>query len=379
MSVDLVQPPISAEIVQQHVARLAELLKSNRADGLLVFAESNILGFCGVPLAPSDRLVCGLINADAEVAIVVPGFEADIAASAPTGTRLFSWQEHESPYAALKDAAEALGIASGKIFLDGRTWLDTQVQITESLNQATCLPDLGLIETVRITKTPEEIKAITAACEHTGQIYRLVGERLQPGISEMNLARDVLDTLRRRGLEPVGDLIQGGESGSVPHQRTGTRVFREGDAVIVDFVCRREGYLGDMTRTFGVGHVSDEIRQAYEAVKAAQRAGIEAIQPGVECQSVDAAARQVIEDAGFGEYFVHRLGHGIGLDIHEAPYLVRGNRRMLENGMCVTVEPGIYVPGRFGIRIEDVVAVTPNGHQILSKSVPTNVSPAFRN
>jgi Xaa-Pro aminopeptidase len=148
--------------------------------------------------------------------------------------------------------------------------------------------------------------------------------------------------------------------------------------VIVDFVARRFGYHGDMTRTFSVGAVSDEIVSAYSAVREAQAAAIAAIKPGVTCEDVDRIARDVIEGEGLGDYFTHRLGHGIGLDVHEPPYLVQGNKQKLEIGMCVTVEPGVYVPDQFGIRIEDVIAVTENGCEILSASVPTDLSDCFR-
>jgi D-alanyl-D-alanine dipeptidase len=187
----------------------------------------------------------------------------------------------------------------------------------------------------------------------------------------------VLNRMREAGLSPWGELIQGGESASVPHQATGRRRFRDGDAVVVDLVCRRNSYLGDMTRTFAIGRPEADVRRAYAVVRSAQRAALEAVRPGVTCEAVDRAARVVIERAGLGEYFVHRLGHGIGLDGHEPPYFVDGSRRRLAPGMCVTVEPGVYVPGRFGVRIEDVVAVTPDGCEILTRMIPTDVSEAF--
>jgi len=219
---------------------------------------------------------------------------------------------------------------------------------------------------------------VRAACEDTGRIYPLIQKRLTAGISEIELQHAVMTELARAGLSPFGDLIQGGESASVPHQPTGSRRFREGDAVIVDFVCARDGYLGDMTRTFALGNVSTEIQEAYRAVRSAQASAIAVIKPGVSCEHVDQVARSVIEEAGLGDYFVHRLGHGIGLDVHEPPYLVQGNPMLLRPGMCVTIEPGVYMPGQFGVRIEDVVVVTPDGCEILTRGVPTDLSPVFK-
>jgi Xaa-Pro dipeptidase len=372
------RPPISAELVQQHLDQAAAQLSRRQADGLLVFRSSNILGFCGVPLAPSDRLVCGLISREGQLCIIVPAFEAGMAATRPAGSELLSWDEHEDPYATVARGAAMLGIDAGTIILDKHTWLDAQRRLGAVLPGARLVPDADLIESIRIIKTPEEIAAIRAACEDTGQIYPLVGRHLAPGLSEVELQGQVISQLQRAGLSPFGDLIQGGESASIPHQPTGARRFRQGDAVIVDFVCAREGYLGDMTRTFAVGQVSDEIVAAYGVVRQAQAAALAALRPGKTCEAIDQVARSVIEDAGLGEFFTHRLGHGIGLDVHEPPYLVQGNRQRLEPGMCVTIEPGVYVPGRYGIRIEDTVAVTATGCEVLSSSVATDVSPVFQ-
>jgi Xaa-Pro dipeptidase len=378
MAVELVRPAISAELVEQHLERAADLLAAHAVDGLFVFRNTNILAFCGVPLAPGDRLVCGLVNADGRAAAVVPAFEAPLLGGLSPGIQLVTWEEHEDPYAAVAEAARLLGITSGTIFLDGHTWTEIQTRLQDVLPGVSLHQDAGVIEAVRITKSPEEIEAICAAARDTCRIYPLVAKRLRAGISEGELGRDVLNQLRGAGLSPWGDLIQGGETASVPHQTAGSRLFQDGDAVIVDFVCQKEGYLADMTRTFALGRPDGDIRRAYAVVRDAQRAAFEAVRPGVTCASVDHAARAVIQRAGLGEYFIHRVGHGIGLDVHEPPYLVRGNQECLKPGMCVTIEPGVYVPGRFGIRIEDVVTVTEDGHQRLTNSVPTDVSEVFK-
>lgn len=364
---------IGESIVRQHVQRAAALLAQHDADAILLFRDSNILGFTGVPLAPSDRLICGWINRAGQTALVVPGFEADMARALPAGSILVTWLEHEDAYASAAEAARLLGVDRGRIYLDGYMWLDAQRRLSEAMPKARFETDPGILDSIREIKTPEEIAAIRAACHDTGQIYDLVSRRLQPGITEHELSRGVTEQLVKMGVTPFGDLIQSGENAAIPHQSAGFRRVRDGDGVIVDFVARKNGYLGDMTRTFTLGRASDDFTKAYQAVRAAQRAAIQAARPGVSCESVDAAARSVIESAGFGEFFTHRLGHGIGLDVHEPPYLVQGNARKLEVGMCFTVEPGIYVPGRFGIRIEDVIAMTPDGSEVLSDTVPTDV------
>ncbi|MCZ6682804.1 MAG: Xaa-Pro peptidase family protein [Planctomycetota bacterium] len=371
------QPAIEPVIVADHLARAADQMATRDVDGLLVFRGSNILAFCGVPLAPSDRLVCGLVNRDRRIAFVVPEFEADACRGLPPGSEVITWREDADPYQAVAAAARGLGIASGNISLDGFTWLDAESRLSGAMNGAKLRRDTDIIDSVRVIKSANEIKAIRTACSDTGRIFPLVNDCLRPSISEEGLRDEVLGRLANGSFKAVGDLIQGGENAAVPHKPTGSRLFREGDAVIVDFAAANRGYLGDMTRTFAVGEPADEIKKAYAVVREAQKAAIDAIRPGMTCEAVDASARRVIESAGLGDYFIHRLGHGIGLDIHEPPFLVQGNATPLEAGMCMTVEPGVYVPGRFGIRIEDVVVVTPEGSDLLSSDVPTDFSEWF--
>ncbi|HKQ50127.1 MAG TPA: Xaa-Pro peptidase family protein [Phycisphaerae bacterium] len=377
MPVEIVRAPIDAELLRQHRDRAAAVLPEYDADGLLIFRDTNILGFCGVPLAPTDRLVCALLNRDGAVGFIVPAFEAAIADGILADNEIFDWREHEDPYATVAKAAKSLGLAGGTILLDPHTWLDASTRLVAHLPGTRLIPDPGVIESVRITKSPDELAIVREACRDTGRIFAIIKRLLRRGITERDLRREAYEHLNRAGVTPFGELIQGGESAAIPHQPTSDRRFREGDAVIVDFAAYRGGYLGDMTRTFAIGEMDEDIRRAYAIVREAQKAAIAAVRPGVTCESVDQVARAIIEDAGLGDYFSHRLGHGVGLNIHEPPYLVRGNRQPLAAGMCVTVEPGVYVPGRYGIRIEDVVAVTDDGCEVLTSEVPTDMSEEF--
>lgn len=371
------QVAIQPALVREHIERAAAGLRQIQADGLFLFRDSNLLAFTGVPLAPSDRLVCAFLSSDAKISFVVPKFEADIVRGLPAGSPIVTWREFEDPYAAAASAAAALGLEQGRILIDPHTWVEAHARLSSALSGASLVRDVGVIESVRMRKSPAEITAIRGACYDTGRIYSAMGDVIRAGISETDVLVEAMDRLRGARIKPWGDLVQSGPSASIPHQRTGRRVLQRGDAVIVDFVAQREGYLGDMTRTFAVENVSDEIKRAYGVVRDAQAAAIEAIKPGVTCESIDLAARRVIEAAGLGDFFVHRTGHGIGIDVHEAPYLVSGNKTVLEPGMVVTVEPGVYLSGKFGIRIEDVVAVTDTGSDVLSRDVPTDVSTQF--
>ncbi len=357
--------------------RLVERLAASKADGLFLFQGSNLLGFCGLPLGPSDRLVCGLLNRDGRAAVVLPAFEAELAGGCTGVDLVAAWEEHEDPFAVVSRTARTLGLDSGRILLDGHTWLDTFAALKAALPKATLEQDGDVIEAVRITKHPAEIEAIRAACEDTARVHAFIEPQLRAGVSEVDLWEEAARHLRRTGVNVNCLLVQAGCTASVPHAPAGARLTTEGDVVVVDCVCARNGYHGDLTRTFAIGQPPEEARTAYRAVRAAQQAAMELIRPGASCETVDAAARSVIARAGLDRYFTHRLGHGIGLDGHEPPYLRQGNRQTLEPGMCVTVEPGVYVPERFGIRIEDVVAVTGTGCEILSKDLATDVSPSL--
>jgi Xaa-Pro aminopeptidase len=189
------------------------------------------------------------------------------------------------------------------------------------------------------------------------------------GRRETDVAADLADLLVDHGHSQVNFTIVGsGPNGANPHHEAGDRVIEEGDTVVLDFGGLVDGYGSDTTRTVHVGEPSEEERVVHEVVQRAQQAGVEAVRPGVACQEIDRASRRVIADAGYGDRFLHRTGHGIGLTTHEPPYMVEGEAQPLEPGMCFSVEPGIYVPGEFGVRIEDIVAVTDEGARRLNTS-----------
>lgn len=375
---DLIEsPPVDGRIVADHVRRLSLALDSADADGIILFNSTNLLGFLGTPLGPSDRLVFGMVNRAGQTALVVPAFEATLARNALPGTRVWTWDEHEDALATAGAAAAELGLGEGRILLDRQLWIEVQPGLKRRLPKARFDLDPGTVDAVRLVKSPGEIDAIRRACEHCSRTYAFLAKRLVAGVREVDASREAGVHLSQAGASPRLILVQSGENAAVPHRATSRRPLAQGDGVVVDCVCVRDGYFGDMTRTFAIGEPSRELRRAYDAVRKAQRTAMEAIRPGATCESIDAAARAVIARAGLSQFFVHRLGHGIGLDGHEPPYLVGGNSMCLEAGMCVTVEPGVYVPGEFGVRIEDVVVVTPTGCEVLSSLTPTDVSPQF--
>jgi Xaa-Pro aminopeptidase len=358
---------ISRSIVSQHVTRLAAAMSRADVDGFLLFQPSNLLGFCGMPLGPSDRLVCALINRRGETAVILPSFEK----TAANGVRkVFPWDEHEDPYGAIASAAASLGIDAGRILLDRHTWIAVRDRLESCLQRATFETDSDTLNRIRVIKTSDEIDAIRQACACCSIVFDYVPSVIAAGMTEDQLYRGISNRLLAENANTEIVLVQSGPNAAVPHALTGTRRFEPGDAVIVDCVCKRNGYCGDMTRTYLLGDPMDVTRDAHVAVRQAHDAAIEMIRPGVTANDVDAVARSIIERAGFGNAFLHRLGHGIGLEGHEAPFIVQGSTEVLEAGMCFTVEPGIYLKDAFGIRLESVVTVTSDGCEILSDMTP---------
>jgi D-alanyl-D-alanine dipeptidase len=222
---------------------------------------------------------------------------------------------------------------------------------------------------LRAVKGADEIERLVAAGEAADASFEDIAGVRFAGRTESDIAADLAGFLRAHGHSQVDFTVVGsGPNGANPHHEMSDRVIEEGDMVVLDFGGLKEGYGSDTTRTVHVGEPSDEEREVHEIVRHAQQAGFEAVRPGVACQEIDRAARKVIADAGYGEYFIHRVGHGIGLTTHEPPYMVEGEEHLIEPGMCFSIEPGIYLPGRFGVRIEDIVVATEDGGRRLNNT-----------
>jgi len=227
-----------------------------------------------------------------------------------------------------------------------------------------------IVRELRMRKDAAEIGALRRAGAAIDRVHARVGEWLRPGRTEAEVGADIEAAIVEEGHAAADFVIVGsGPNGASPHHSVSDRVIESGDVVVVDIGGPiPEGYNSDSTRTYAVGTPRDsDVPATYAVLEAAQQAAVDAVRPGVSAESIDAAARSVIEAAGFGEYFIHRTGHGIGLDVHEEPYIVAGNEVTLEPGMAFSVEPGIYQPGRWGARIEDIVVVTADGVEPLNR------------
>jgi D-alanyl-D-alanine dipeptidase len=222
---------------------------------------------------------------------------------------------------------------------------------------------------LRAVKDANELERLAEAGAAVDATFEEIVQAQFEGRLETEVAADLAGLLREHGHSQVDFTVVGsGPNGANPHHEAGARTIQQGDMVVLDFGGLKNGYGSDTTRTVHVGEPTDEERTVFEIVRRAQQAGFDAVRPGVACEEVDRAARKVITGAGYGEYFIHRVGHGIGLTTHEPPYLVEGETRPIQAGMCFSVEPGIYLPGRFGVRIEDIVVATEDGGRRLNNT-----------
>jgi Xaa-Pro aminopeptidase len=336
--------------------------------GVLVGLGPDLTWLTGYqPTAVTERLTLLVLTPDRPPTLVVPALERPDAAAAPGAPALemLDWYDAVDPYRVVAPLLRP----GGRYGISDSTWAMHLIGLQEALPGtsyhalSTCQPML------RAVKDQHELARLAAAGAAADAAYgEILGVRFA-GRQETEVAADLAALLRKFGHERVDFTVVGsGPNGANPHHEAGDREIRPGDAVVLDFGGLLDGYGSDTTRTVTVGEPDDEVGEVHAIVRRAQQAAFEAVQPGVPCEEIDWVARQVIRDAGFGEYFIHRTGHGIGVTTHEPPYMVAGEKQPLVPGMCFSIEPGIYLPGRFGVRIEDIVTVTPNGGRRLNNT-----------
>lgn len=341
------------------LARAAEAVQEAGLAGLLVTPGPDLVYLTGHSPLPLERLTLLVVTPGRDPVMLVPLLERPAALASPAGERveIVGWADGEDAYA---KAARLLG--AGRLAVTDSTWASHVLGLQEVARDCSFVPAGKVLPLLRAVKDEGELVLLAGAAHAADAAFDDILGTPFAGRREMDVAADLADALRRRGHEQVDFTIVGsGPNGASPHHEAGERVIVPGDAVVLDFGGRANGYCSDITRTVIVGEPPRELLEVYEVVRRAQQAAYETVRPGVAAEHVDRAARAVIEGAGFGERFVHRTGHGIGLEVHEPPYIVSGNATSLEPGMTFSIEPGIYLPGRFGVRIEDIVAVTEEG------------------
>ncbi|MFW6003347.1 MAG: M24 family metallopeptidase [Halanaeroarchaeum sp.] len=351
--------------------RLQDNLQTRDADGVVLTASPNLFYCTGFWEAQMERPLLCFVAASGDPVIVAPALYRDQLEEETWIEDVRSYGDEDDPATVIRGTATDLGLKDGHLLLDPTMWARFTHDLRSTLPDATFGLAEDVMASLRITKDDTELAAIRRASSIADDVIeelRRMGDSV-PGSTESELATRIETMLTDRGgTEPAFDVIVGaGPNGARPHHRHGDREIRAGDPVVLDFGTRVAHYPSDQTRTlvFG-GTPPGGFEAAFEVVREAQEAAIRAIEPGIAAGDVDEAARSVIEAHGFGDRFVHRTGHGVGLEVHEQPYIVGGNDRILEPGMVFSVEPGIYIDGAYGIRIEDLVVVTPSGAERLN-------------
>jgi D-alanyl-D-alanine dipeptidase len=346
--------------------RARSLTEAAGLDGLLVTPGASLVYLTGHTPPPLERLTVLVLGVDREAVLLVPELERLGALDAVGGSHLeiVGWTDAEDPYQRLGALT-----ARGRWAISDDAWAAHVLGLQREVASIELEPLGSALPLLRAVKDDEEIRLLRGAARGADDVFVEIVRLDFAGRTERDVAADLDRLLREHGHERVGFTIVGsGPNGASPHHDPGDRVIARGDAVVLDFGGVAGGYCSDITRTVFVGEPSSEAKEIYEVVRAAQQAAFEAVRPGVACEDVDRAARDVIDAAGHGERFFHRTGHGIGLEVHEPPSIVEGNRTPLEEGMTFSDEPGIYFEGRFGVRIEDQLAVTASGADRLNRA-----------
>jgi Xaa-Pro aminopeptidase len=348
------------------LARAGEAVGRAGLDALVVAPSADLVYLAGYDPPPLERLTCLVVRPKAQPVLVVPALERPLAEDAGAGelAELVSWGETEDPYELVRgivgNGAERLGCSD-------RMWAAHLLRLQRAMTDIRFDPASEVMGRLRAIKDTQEVDLLKRAARYADEaLARLLQTRL-----ETRTERDVADALTELLMEMGNDhvmftIVGAGPNGASPHHEPTGREIHFGDPVVMDFGGRTDGYCSDITRTVAVGRARGELTRVHEIVREAQEEAFQAVRPGVPAQEVDRAARRVIEREGFGQLFMHRTGHGIGLEEHEFPYIVEGNQEPLRPGMCFSIEPGIYLPGEFGVRIEDIVTVTGTGAQRLN-------------
>ncbi len=344
-------------------------MRANALDAIALAGGTSLDYFTGIRWGASERLFVCVLLQKGNPFYVCPAFEQDRAqesmAQAPLGreSKILTWQEDGDPYALVAGALRDAGISAGRLGIEERM----PFVFSEGIRQAAAGIDLSSATQVtagcRMIKSPAELKLMQLANDVTLAVYEAAWRSIHPGMTNAAVSQLIAAGYERSGF-PGEASCQVDAWSALPHGSPQPQVIREGSLVMIDDGCQVEGYQSDITRTFVIGKAMDKMKRAFDTVHKAQLAALHAAKTGVECQAVDAAARKVIEEAGFGsgyEHFAHRLRHGIGMDEHEWPYLVKGNRQPLQANMTASDEPGVYLRGEFGVRLEDDMYVTAGG------------------
>jgi Xaa-Pro dipeptidase len=366
--------PITAEERRGRVEKARRLMAEQKIDALMLCSGTSLVYFTNIEWSGGERLFTCVIPAKGEPFFVCPAFEEDrareqVALGPFAGTAdVRTWHEHESPYERVAQGLRDRGITTGRLGIEERVDFVFSDGVAKAARGVSIVSGTPITAGCRMIKDAHELELMRLASNVTLKAYEAAYKSLKEGMTQNDFARLVSSAHSRMGFEG-GAGVQVGEYSALPHGSITPQTVREGTILLIDGGCNIGGYQSDLSRTFVLGTPTDKMKRVFEIDRKAQDAALAAAKPGVPCEAVDAAARKVIVDAGFGpdyKNFTHRVGHGIGMDWHEWPYLVRGNTTPLAPGMTFSDEPGIYLRGEFGVRLEDDMVITEDGARLFT-------------
>ena len=366
--------PITADERRGRVEKARRLMAEQKIDAVMLCQGTSLVYFTNIRWGGGERLFACVIPAKGEPFFVCPAFEEDrareqIALGPFAGTAdVRTWHEHESPYDRVAEGLRDRGITTGKVGMEERIDFVFSDGVRNAARAATIVSATPITAGCRMVKDAHELELMRLASTVTLKAYEAAYRALKEGMTQNDFARLVEAAHAQLGFEG-GAGVQVGEYSALPHGSIAPQTIKEGAILLIDGGCDVAGYQSDLSRTFVLGKPSDKMRSVFDIERKAQDAALAAAKPGVPCEQVDAAARKVIVDAGYGpdyKYFTHRVGHGMGMDGHEWPYLVRGNKLPLAPGMTFSDEPGIYLRGEFGVRLEDDMYITEDGAKLFT-------------
>ncbi len=359
-------PTVPRSSYEQRLHRVQQALAAGDIDWLFLGPSADLYYLTGFDAHVSERLNLLMVPREGEPSLVVPRLEAPNVGEAAALVNLVSWADHESPIASVTSVLQG---ETGSIAVGNHLYSAFLLRLQDAIAASSWVEASPLMRTLRMAKDATEIELLEIAGRNNDVAWEeFIKAGPISGLTERQALQRLLELTEAQGTGKCWGICASGPNAAAPHYSGSDRVIQPGDSVIFDWGGPVGGYYSDVTRTVHVGEPDDEFRKVYDIVRQANQATLDTVRPGVACQELDRVARKVITDAGYGEAFLHRVGHGLGLEVHEEPYLVEGNDLPLAEGFVFSDEPGIYLEGRFGVRIEDAVVCTSDGGRRLNES-----------
>jgi Xaa-Pro aminopeptidase len=353
--------------LRSRLDRVREQLADLGLDAIALSPSDNLLHTTGFSPMPDERFCALLVSAGGE-AFVVPQLNADQTAAALPGLTIWRWKDEDGAAGALGEALAAMnGAQLRAIAIDPEMRAEALLELLDSAPESRPVNGGPLMRALRELKRPDELEVLGRSAATADHAIQAAIAACRPGVTEIEVAGAAYDAFREVGAVDAWVCVGSGPNGAFPHHETSSRVLKPGDPIVIDLGAKLDGYASDITRMVHLGELSSQYREVHEVVESAVQAALAAARPGATCGDVDRAARGVIEAAGYGERFIHRTGHGLGLSTHEPPWIMAGEDVPLRAGMVFSIEPGIYLEGQFGLRLEDIVHLTDAGPEIFSK------------